>query len=136
LSLVVDASVLVAATSDAGCTGQWAEQLIASKILLAPQLALVEATNILRRLELAGVLERLEAACAVSDLLDLPIEFLPFPPFAARVWALRENITSYDAFYVAIAEQFELPLATLDRKLAHAPGPQCEFILPELSRTS
>ena len=130
MSVVVDASVLVALTSDAGRIGQWAERFLSDESLIAPDLALVEATNILRRLELAGKLARLEAAAAASDLLDLPIEPLPFAPFADRVWELRANITSYDALYVAIAERLDMPLATLDRKLAHAPGPGCRFLLP------
>ncbi len=130
MSLVVDASVLVAMTSDAGPLGNWAQQLLADENLIAPHLAVVEATNILRRLELAGLLERLEAGSAAADLVDLDLELLPFAPFADRVWELRANITSYDACYVAIAERLELPLATLDRKLAHAPRPQCCFLLP------
>ncbi len=126
----MDSSVLVALTSDAGPVGQWAERLLAEERLFAPHLALVEATNILRRLELAGKLERLEAASASADLVALEIQLLPFAPFADRVWELRENITSYDAVYVAIAEQFNMPLATLDGKLADSPGPQCRYLLP------
>lgn len=126
----MDASVLVALTSDAGPVGQWAERLLAEEHLFAPHLALVEATNILRRLELAGKLERLEAASAAADLVSLEMQLLPFAPFADRVWELRANITSYDAVYVAIAEQFDMPLTTLDRKLAESPGPQCRFLLP------
>ena len=133
MSVVVDASVLVALTSDAGPVGQWAERFLSAEPLFAPDLALVEATNILRRLERAGKLERLEAATAASDLIDLPIELLPFAPFADRVWELRANITSYDALYVAIAECLDAPMATLDRKLANAPGPACRFLLPEFS---
>lgn len=131
MSVVFDASVLVALTSDAGAVGRWAEALATRGSLLAPDLALVEATNILRRLERAGKLQHLEAASAARDLRDLPIEWLPFLPFAERVWELRNNLTSYDALYIAIAEAFELPLATLDQKLARAPGSQCSFILPE-----
>lgn len=127
----MDASVLVALTSDAGGVGRWAEQLLIDENLVAPHLALVEATNILRRLELAGKLERLEAASAAADLASLEIQLLPFTPFAERVWQLRLNITSYDALYVAIAEQLDVPLATLDRKLAESPGPRCRFRLPE-----
>jgi len=130
LRVVVDASVLVALTCDAGSVGRWAESLAAKGEFLAPDLALVEATNILRRLERAGKLQRLEAASAARDLKDLPIEPLPFSPFAERVWQLRENLTCYDALYVAIAEAFSVPLATLDHKLAKAPGTQCEFLLP------
>lgn len=130
MSVVVDASVLVAMTSDAGAIGQWAERFLAEEYLVAPHLAPLEATNVLRRLELAGKLERLEAASAASDLNDLDIELLPFAPFSDRVWELRANLTSYDALYVAIAEHLEMPLATLDRKLAGASGPRCRFMLP------
>lgn len=130
MSVVVDSSVLVALTSDAGPVGRWAENLLASESLVTPHLALVEATNVLRRLELAGKLERLEAASAAADLLAIDIRLLPFAPFAARVWELRANITSYDALYVAIAEQFDMPLATLDRKLADSSGARCRFLLP------
>ena len=46
-----------------------------------------------------------------------------------RVWELRKNLTCYDAWHVALAEAFELPLATLDRRLATASGPRCEMLL-------
>ena len=82
--------------------------------LVAPDLALVEATNILRRLEAAGRLERLEAGAAARDLLQLELDLVPFAPFADRVWELRHNVTSYDAWYVAAAEELDLPMATLD----------------------
>jgi predicted nucleic acid-binding protein len=49
-------------------------------------------------------------------------------PFAERIWELRHAITSYDAWYVAIAEALRLPLATLDKRLARARGPKCEFL--------
>ena len=52
------------------------------------------------------------------------------PGFAERVWELRANLSSYDAWYVAIAELADMPLATLDQKLTRAPGPGCEFLLP------
>ncbi|RLB54083.1 MAG: VapC toxin family PIN domain ribonuclease [Deltaproteobacteria bacterium] len=128
--MIVDATVLVAATVDAGPDGVWAESIIAEGSLIAPELALVEATNILRRLELAGTLTSLESTSAQRDLLRLGIELFPFEPVAERVWALRQNVTSYDALYVAIAEALDLPLATLDHRLARAPGPQCRFVLP------
>jgi len=130
VSAVLDASVLVAATSDSGAEGAWAEEIVGAGGLVAPHLALVEATNILRRLELAGKLGRLEAGAAVQDLLMIELELVPFGPFAERVWELRSNITSYDAWYVAVAEELDLPLATLDRPLAAAPGPRCRFLLP------
>lgn len=127
---VVDASVLVAATTDAGPEGSWAERIIEKGDLVAPHLVLVEATNILRRLEQMKRLTQLEATAAHEDLLHLDLELLPFEPFAARIWELRHNLTSYDAWYVAIAEAIEIPLATIDRRLARASGPQCRFSTP------
>ncbi|HYU34411.1 MAG TPA: type II toxin-antitoxin system VapC family toxin [Thermoanaerobaculia bacterium] len=130
MSAVLDASVLVAAISDSGAEGAWAEEIVGAGGLVAPHLALVEATNILRRLELTGKLGRLEAGAAARDLLMIELELVPFGPFAERVWELRNNVTSYDAWYVAVAEDLDLPLATLDRPLAKAPGPRCRFLLP------
>jgi predicted nucleic acid-binding protein len=130
MSVVVDASLLVAATTDSGPEGAWAEEILLQGEIIAPHLVLVEATNILRRLEGSMEVSALEAAVAQRDLIRLPIELLPFEPFAARVWELRRNVTSYDAWYVAIAEAFALPLATLDLRLARAPGPSCRFLTP------
>lgn len=130
MSAVVDASVLVAATTDGGLEGTWAEGVLAEGNVVAPHLVLVEATNILRRLEASRVLTRLEATAAQQDLLALDLVLVPFEPFAERVWALRRNVTSYDAWYVAVAEAFGLSLATLDRRLSRAAGPACRFRLP------
>jgi predicted nucleic acid-binding protein len=131
MSLVVDASVLVAATADGGPDGTWAaEALEVGGPLVAPHLVLVEATNILRRLERSKDLTRLEAGAARRDLLRLDLELFPFEPFADRVWALRESVTSYDAWYVAVAEALAAPLATLDRRLTRATGPTCRFLTP------
>lgn len=130
MSTVVDASLLVAATVDSGREGAWAEEVVRQGELVAPDLALVETTNILRRLEAAGQLERGEAGAAARDLLHLDLDLVPFAPFADRVWELRHKLTSYDAWYVAAAEELDLPMATLDHRLAAATGPRCRFLLP------
>lgn len=127
MTVVVDASVIVAALVDTGREGRWAESLIASETLIAPELAMVEATNILRRLELAEELSPLESGLARQDLVSLNIDLFPFHPFADRIWELRRNITSYDAWYVALAEALDCSLATLDLKLKNANGVQCDF---------
>jgi predicted nucleic acid-binding protein len=62
--------------------------------------------------------------------MRLDIQLFPFYPFAQRIWDLRSNITSYDAWYVALAEALECPLATLDSKLTGASGVRCQFRLP------
>jgi len=133
VTLVIDASALVAALVDSGSEGDWAEELTASSALLAPELILVETANTLRHLEVSGAISPLEATSAFRDLLRLELELLPFGPFAERVWELRGDLTSYDAWYVAVAEAFECPLATLDRRLSRAAGPTCRFMFPQAS---
>ena len=130
MSAVVDASVLVAALVDTGPHGEWAEVILADGALHAPELARVETTNILRRLERAKKITTAEANAAHEDLMHLSLELFSFDPFADRVWELRHTITSYDAWYVAVAEALQLPLATLDKRLAKAKGPACEFLTP------
>ncbi|MYD97979.1 MAG: type II toxin-antitoxin system VapC family toxin [Gammaproteobacteria bacterium] len=130
MTLVVDASVLVAALVDSGVEGQWAESVIAEGSLTAPELVLVEISNVLRRLERNGEISPPEATGAHRDMLRLDLELFAFAPFAARVWELRGNLSSYDAWYVAMAEGFDCPLATLDRKLSRATGPGCDFVAP------
>jgi predicted nucleic acid-binding protein len=130
LTLVVDASVVVAALIDDGPAGRWAEARLGSTDLAAPQLMPVEVANILRRSELAGDVAPEVAALAHGDLLDLPIELFPYEPFAGRVWELRATVTAYDGWYIAVAESLSAELATLDQRLARASGPDCRFVTP------
>ncbi len=128
--LAVDASVLVAALT-ATADAKWAESsLLEAEALVAPHLAIAEAANILRRARASGRLPPAEAAAAYRDLMLLDLELFPFAPFAERIWELAAALTVYDAWYVAVAEAVAAPLATLDRRLAQAPGPRCGFRLP------
>jgi predicted nucleic acid-binding protein len=130
VTLVVDASVVVAALVDSGPIGSWAASLLASQPLAAPHLMCVEAANVLRRADAAGDISADIASLAYADLRELPVELFPYRPFAARVWEMRENVTAYDAWYVALAEELDGKLATLDVRLAHASGPRCGFETP------
>ena len=98
--------------------------------MIAPELVLVEASNVLRRLERSDQISTAEATLAHKALLRLDIELFPFAPFADRVWELRGSLTSYDAWYVTMAESFDCQLATLDRKLSRASGSTCDIITP------
>lgn len=131
MSVVVDASVVVAALIDAGPDGAWAETQLVSGPLAAPHLMPVEVANILRRASLAGDISPDVAAMAHADLLDLPAALFAYEPFAARVWELRDNLSTYDASYVALAEALEVPLVTLDGRLRRAAGPRCTFATPQ-----
>jgi predicted nucleic acid-binding protein len=130
VSAVVHSSVLVAALIDTGPHGAWAEEVLATGSLHAPELARAEATNILRRLERAKLITTPEANGAQEDLMQLDIDLFSFEPFADRIWELRDNVTSYDAWYVALAEALKVPLATLDEGLSKSNGVACEFLTP------
>jgi predicted nucleic acid-binding protein len=91
----------------------------------------VEVAHALRRLETLGRIPPKTAAAALEAAITLDIELWPFAPFAKRVWELRGAVTAYDAWYVALAETLELPLATLDHRLAAANGPRCAFVVPD-----
>jgi len=130
MMLVVDASVVVAALIDNGPDGIWAEQLLQTATLAAPHLMPAEAANILRRSVLTGDVSEDNAAVAHHELVSLHCELFAYEPVAERVWALRSNVTAYDAWYVALAEALDCELATLDRALSRASGPRCSFRLP------
>ncbi len=131
MSVVVDSSVIVAALIDTGPDGVWAEEVMDDQALYAPGLVHVEVINVLRRLERAGQITAGEANGAREDLTQLEIEPFPLEPFADRIWELRHNVTSYDAWSVAVAEQLGYPLATLDRRLARTAGAKCRFLTPD-----
>jgi predicted nucleic acid-binding protein len=124
--------VLVAALIDTGPHGTWAEKVLATGSLHAPELACAEATSIFRRLEKAKLITTPEANAAQDDLMELDIDLFPFEPFADRIWELRQDVTSYNAWYVALAEALKLPLATLDAPLSKSNGVTCKFMVPGL----
>ena len=130
MNVVIDASVVIAALVDSGPHGDWAEEVLASGMLQATELVRAEATNIFRRLERAKLIATPEANAAQADMMQLDIELYPFEPFASRIWELRHNMASYDAWYVAIAESLRLPLATLDEPLSESNGVTCKFLTP------
>jgi predicted nucleic acid-binding protein len=125
--LVVDASVLYEALTN-GRFSQPARHLLATAMdLAAPQLIDAEIVGLLRRDALQGALDDTSAHLALMGLVDWPGERFAMHPFLERVWDLRANVRTWDAFYVALAEALDCPLATLDRRLAAATGPRCEI---------
>jgi predicted nucleic acid-binding protein len=105
------------------------ESVIAETRLFTPELMPFEAANILRRLSLAGILDASSATLAHADLVDLPVDLVSHRVLADRVWELRSNVTVYDASYMALAERVSAPLATLDGRLARAPGIACAVLV-------
>ena len=127
MTLVVDATVVTCALIDDGADGVWAAEQLARGPLAAPHHMPVEVASVLRRAVSHGQIPQGLAALALQDLLDLRIELFPFAPFARRAWELRDNVTPYDAWYVALAESLGAPLLTLDRRLSRASGCGCAF---------
>jgi predicted nucleic acid-binding protein len=123
--IVVDASVVAAALGDDGSDGQRTRVSLAGEQLFAPELIDLEVASVWRRAARAGRLTPERAAQALADLADLPLARAPHAPLLARIWELRDNLTPYDAAYVALAEALDVPFLTGDERLAAAPGTEC-----------
>ncbi len=123
--IVVDASVLVTALGDDGPDGAHARQRLADERLSAPHLVDLEVVSAWRRLAAIGEMapERIEAA--ITDLDELRLRRVGHRHLLQRCWALRENLTVYDAAYVALAEILDVPLLTADATLARSVGARC-----------
>lgn len=122
--LVVDASALVELLLGRAAEAQVAQHLRAHDFdLHAPHLVGVEVASALRRIVAVGEADAPRATDALTDLLDLPLERYAHEALLPRAWTLRDNLSAYDATYVALAEVLEdggAPLLTADRRLARA----------------
>lgn len=90
--------------------------------LHAPHLIDVEVAHVLRRFAAAGEIDEERGRAALADLADFPIRRYPHGFLLPRAWQLRNNLTAYDAVYVALAEALDAPLLTRDEGIAAAPG--------------
>jgi predicted nucleic acid-binding protein len=89
--------------------------------LHAPHLLDVEILNVVRRLHRKGELDLPRAEQMIADLLALGIRRHAHGGLLGRAFELRDNVTAYDAIYVALAEALGARLLTCDRELAKAP---------------
>lgn len=124
--IVVDASVLANVVGDDGADGERARAEVRSVgEIAAPDLVDVETLAVLRKRWLAKTISARRFASAVDDLEALAIDRYPTLRFMRRAYELRDNVTAYDATYIALAEILECDLVTGDRRLAKAPGTRC-----------
>jgi predicted nucleic acid-binding protein len=131
--IVLDASALVELLLNTAA-GRTIATRIADPALSVhvPHLADLEVTQALRRYAREGDLEAGDAAIALDDLRALDLERHAHEPLLDRVWALRKNLSAYDAVYVALAEALDTVLLTCDGRLARAPGAarRVELVIP------
>ena len=123
--LVIGASVLAVARLDDGPDGDVVRHRLHGEQLAAPALIDLEVASVWRGLARGGHLDPRRVGLALDDLRDLPIQRVDHTPFLARCWELRDNLTIYDAAYVALAEALQAPLLTGDRRLSRSTGPRC-----------
>ncbi len=123
--LVVDASVIAPVVADAGPDGVRFRQRLHSEQVAAPDLLRVAVLSVICRQLRFGTLDVTQAEQAVTDLLDLPITVYPTAPLLLRCWQLRDNLTAYDACYIALAETLGSSVLTADARLSRAPGTRC-----------
>ena len=125
--IVVDASVLAVALGDDGPDGDSARDRLRGERLAAPELVDLEVISVWRRQLRAGDIEPRRANLALADLAALPLRRAAHRPLLGRCWELRDNLTVYDASYVALAEALDVTLLTGDGWLSRATGPRCHI---------
>ena len=94
---------------------------------LVPSIFDAEVLSALRGLVRGGKFDPAAAADLVVDLMVLPVDRWHMSPLLPRMWELRENLTPYDAAYVALAELTGAVLVTGDERITAAPGTRCEI---------
>jgi predicted nucleic acid-binding protein len=122
--IVLDASAAVAVLLNLGAGAPRIRERMdrADDGVHVPHLFEVEVINVLRRYALSHRFSERRGAELLEDLTTMRITRYPHTALLPRVWELRENVTAYDAAYIALAETLEAPLVTRDERLAQAPG--------------
>jgi predicted nucleic acid-binding protein len=121
--IVVDASALLEVMLRTSAADAVERRLFAhGQTLHAPHLVDVEVAQVIRGYAAKGEINGERGRAALDDLTDFPLRRYPHDFLLSRVWDLRNNLTAYDAVYVALAEALDAPLVTRDQRLAAAAG--------------
>ena len=128
--IIVDASTLANALVDDGPVGRSSRaELARDAHWAAPEHLVVETFSVVRGRHLGSKIGRQRALDALDALATSTIELLSTTPLLPRMWELRDNVTGYDAAYVASAETYGCPLVTSDARLARTGDLRCEVRL-------
>lgn len=121
--IVIDASAVFDLAIASPVGNEISDRLAAQDAtLVAPELVDLEILQTMRRYVRAGKFDTVRARLALQNFDDLSIMRFSHAPLQARIWSLRDNLTAYDAAYVALAELLEAPLWTRDEKYRSVPG--------------
>ncbi len=121
--IVLDASAVIEMLLQTKAGAPVAERvLLSDSSLHAPHLLDVEVAQILRRFVGRGEMKEERASQALWALQNLPVERYAHDILLPRIWALRHNLTAYDAAYVALAEILGATLLTRDARIQRAAG--------------
>jgi predicted nucleic acid-binding protein len=127
---VVDASAVLELLLRTDKAPRLASRLLGGRESLhAPHLLDLEVAQVLRRYAAAGDLSPERGREALADLADLPLHRYPHDVLLSRIWELRQNVTAYDAAYLALAEVLVAPLVTCDQRLSSATGHTADVIV-------
>ncbi len=116
--VVVDASAVVDALAIDG-------RPLPNAQLAAPTLLDYEVINTIRRQERLGATG---ADAAIATFAALAVTRHDPAPLIPQIWAMRANLSAYDASYVALAQALGVPLLTRDNRLARAAAPYCDVL--------
>jgi len=121
--IVVDASIVLELMLQTPAAATIEQRLFGARgeTLHAPHLIDIEVLQVLRRYSTRGAISEHRGRLAVALLSRFPMSRYGHEPFLPRIWALRANLTAFDAAYVALAEGLACPLLTRDQHLASAP---------------
>lgn len=121
--IVLDASAILEVLLQTAAGASVTERFLApDSTLHVPHLMDVEVAQVLRRFVARSEIAPERARQALEDLADLPLQRYAHDILLPRVWELRQNLTAYDAVYVALAEVLDAPLLTRDARILRAPG--------------
>lgn len=130
--IVVDASALLEALLRTPSAEAVEIRLFApGQTLHAPHLLDVEVAQVIRRYTANGDIDATRGRLALEDMADFALRRYPHDFLLPRIWDLRNNLTAYDATYVALAEALDAPLLTRDRRLARSAGHRAQIELIE-----
>ncbi|MGI8731534.1 MAG: type II toxin-antitoxin system VapC family toxin [Solirubrobacteraceae bacterium] len=135
MSCVLDASALVFAVRSTEPSASIIRQRLVDETTHAPHLIDAEVGNVLRRQVLASELSQSDARTLLSDAATLvDMRYETSEALRGAAWALRDNVSFYDALYVALGQALDLSLLTADARLMRAPKLPCAVELVTSAR--